>query len=127
MRRTTRAAKAGNGLGNGKSGRALPDRVVRDLVRRILEVTTPIRIILFGSAARGTMGKESDVDLLVVVPTGMPRIHTAQKIYGNMTGVGVSKDIVVVTQRDVTDYGDDPFTIIHSAVKEGRVIYGAPP
>ncbi len=36
------------------------------IIRRIVEVAKPEKIILFGSAARDTMGPNSDVDLLVV-------------------------------------------------------------
>jgi len=36
------------------------------VIRRIVEIAQPEKIILFGSAARGEMGPHSDVDLLVV-------------------------------------------------------------
>jgi len=46
-----------------------PDPVLLDeLVRRTVEAVQPRRIILFGSAARGTMGPQSDLDVLVVMP-----------------------------------------------------------
>ncbi|MBF0125493.1 MAG: nucleotidyltransferase domain-containing protein [Magnetococcales bacterium] len=47
------------------------------MVRRIVEVTHPLRIILFGSAARGKMGADSDLGLLVVIPNGVHRRQTA--------------------------------------------------
>ena len=48
-----------------------PDpKILDDLVRRIVEVAHPRQIILFGSAARGDMGPQSDIDVLVVVPDG---------------------------------------------------------
>ena len=51
-----------------------PDpQIIDDLVRRIVEVVHPRRIILFGSAARGDMGPDSDIDILVVVPDGTHR------------------------------------------------------
>jgi predicted nucleotidyltransferase len=37
-----------------------------EIIRRIVEVAAPERIILFGSAARGEMGPNSDLDLLVI-------------------------------------------------------------
>ena len=50
-----------------------PDpKILDDLVRRIVEVAHPRQIILFGSAARGDMGPQSDIDVLVVVPDGTP-------------------------------------------------------
>ena len=41
-------------------------RVLREVVRRVVEAAEPDRIILFGSAARGQMGRDSDLDLLVI-------------------------------------------------------------
>jgi predicted nucleotidyltransferase len=43
--------------------RGLPDpKVLADIVRRIVDASDPERIILFGSAARGQMGPNSDLD-----------------------------------------------------------------
>jgi predicted nucleotidyltransferase len=48
--------------------RALPQQVVDEIVRRVLSVCKPDRIILFGSAATGGMTRDSDIDLLIVEP-----------------------------------------------------------
>jgi len=54
------------------------DQVLLDeIVRRVVEVAHPDRIILFGSAARGDMGPDSDVDLLVVKSGALNRLHLA--------------------------------------------------
>jgi predicted nucleotidyltransferase len=51
-----------------------PDpKILNDLVRRIVEIAQPRRIILFGSAVRDDMRPDSDIDILVVVPDGTPR------------------------------------------------------
>ena len=40
--------------------------LLQEVVRRVLKVAQPERIILFGSAATGRMTPDSDIDLLVV-------------------------------------------------------------
>jgi predicted nucleotidyltransferase len=45
---------------------AVDEALLNEIVRRVLSVTHPERIILFGSAATGQMTKDSDIDLLVV-------------------------------------------------------------
>lgn len=40
--------------------------VLNEVVRRVLAVAKPERIILFGSAAAGQMTNDSDIDLLIV-------------------------------------------------------------
>jgi len=49
------------------------DPVLSEVVRRLSEVYHPLRIYLFGSAARGDAGPDSDYDIMVVVPDDAPR------------------------------------------------------
>ena len=103
-----------------------PDpKKIDELVRRIVEVAHPLRIILFGSAARGAMGPHSDLDVLVVMPDGIHRRKTAQEIYRRLWGFGFAKDIVVVTESDLRKYGDNFSLIYYPALREGREIYVA--
>ena len=103
-----------------------PDpRAIDELVRRIVEAVHPRRIVLFGSAARGEMGPNSDLDVLVIMPDGTHRRKTAQEIYRRMWGFGFAKDIVVVTESDVREYGMNPYLIIKNALEEGRELYHA--
>ena len=50
-----------------KHGKPNP-AVLADIVARVVRAIQPQKIVLFGSAARGTMGRDSDIDLLVVRP-----------------------------------------------------------
>ena len=103
-----------------------PDREILDtLVKRILETAQPLRIILFGSAAEGRMGPDSDLDVLVIMQDGTHRRRTAQRVYRCLSGIGVPKDIVVVTQSDVRKYGDKPSLVLFSALRKGKELYHA--
>ena len=53
-------------MGGQKAVGQVRQEVLDEVVRRIVEVAQPEKIILFGSAVRGEMGPNSDVDLLVV-------------------------------------------------------------
>lgn len=103
-----------------------PDaHIINDLVQRIVETVHPRRIILFGSAARGEMGEESALDVVVVMPNGTHRRKTAQEIYRHMWGFGCAKDIVVVTESDLLAYGGNSSMILKNALEEGRELYHA--
>ena len=103
-----------------------PDsQIIEELVQRIVEAVHPLRIILFGSAARGEMGTDSDLDVLVIMPDGTHRRKTTQEIYRHMWGFGVAKDIVVVTESDLQAYGHNPYMILKNALEEGRELYHA--
>jgi len=108
------------------SDRGGPDeRVLKELVRRIAESVQPRRIVLFGSAARGEMGPSSDLDVLVVMPDGVHRRKTAQAICRSLSGLGVAKDVVVVTETDVREHRDNPSLVLCPALRHGKELYNA--
>ncbi len=94
-----------------------------EVVRRVVEIADPDRIILFGSAARGQAGPDSDLDLLVIKSDVAHRGHLEQEIYLNFFGLGVPVDVIVVTPEDIERYGNKVGTIIGPALQEGREIY----
>jgi predicted nucleotidyltransferase len=94
-----------------------------ELVRRIVEAVHPLKIILFGSAARGEMGPDSDVDVMVVMPEGVNHIDTAGYLYTQFRGLGFGVDIIVATPREIEQYQDDIALIYYDVVREGREIY----
>jgi predicted nucleotidyltransferase len=99
--------------------------LLNEMVRRIVEVAKPLRIILFGSQAREDARPESDVDLLVVMPDGVHRRQTARQIFRALRGMGVPKDIVVATEQDLLDFAHEPSLVIAPALAEGRELYHA--
>lgn len=99
--------------------------LLADLIQRIVQTVHPRRIILFGSAARNQLGPHSDVDLLVVMPDGVHRRQTARRVYRALSGMGIPKGIVVVTESDVRRFTDEPSLVICPALKEGKELYRA--
>jgi predicted nucleotidyltransferase len=98
---------------------------VHEIVERIVEQVHPLRIILFGSVARNERGRESDVDLLVVMPEGVHKRHTAQELYRRLRGLSVPVDILVTTQADLDRHKNNPGLIYRTILQEGRVLYAA--
>jgi predicted nucleotidyltransferase len=98
---------------------------LEQLVRRIVEAVHPLRIILFGSAARGEMGTDSDVDLLVVMPEGTHRRDAAGEIYYRVRGVKLPFEVLVTTPNDLEKHRENPGLIYRTILREGRTIYAA--
>ena len=103
----------------------LDQGTLEDIVRRIVEVAQPEKIILFGSAARGSMGRNSDVDLLIL-KGGEDALDLMARIYGNLHGVGAAVDAIVAAPEDVERFKDSHALVFKPALREGRVIYEAP-
>jgi len=99
------------------------NRQLDELVRQIVLAVHPLKIVLFGSAARDQFGPHSDLDLLVVMPDGTHRRKTAQQLYRTITAVSVPFDLVVVTSGDLALHGDNPGLIYRAALAEGRTLY----
>ena len=100
-------------------------KVIKKLVHSIVNSVHPLKIILFGSAARGEIGYNSDIDVLVVMPEGVHRRHTAQLLYRQIIGLGTPFDIIVATPKDLRKYKDNIGLIYHTVLKEGKEIYAA--
>ena len=98
--------------------------VLAEVIRRVVQVAQPEKIILFGSAARGRMGPHSDLDLLVV-RAGVDALDLMGDIYLNLRGVGAAVDAIVASPDDLERYRDSYGMVIREALREGRVVYEA--
>ena len=97
--------------------------VIQAMVDRIVAKFKPEKVILFGSYARGNPTKDSDVDLLVVMPVEGSKRHKSAEIHSYIGAVGIPKDILVFTPEDVIKYGQLVGTILKPALQEGLVLY----
>ena len=93
-----------------------------DIIQRIVEVARPERIILFGSAARGEMGPNGDIDLLIVKEGGDADLRA--QIYDKLYGVGAPVDAILVSPADLERYKDSHSLVIKPALRDGIVVYG---
>ena len=107
------------------TSRPVSEELLRELVRRIVDAVHPLRIVLFGSAARGEMGAHSDLDVLVVMPDGVSRGTTTEKVYLGLAGLGFATDVVVVCRADLDAYRFDPYRVVKYALDQGRELYRA--
>ena len=103
----------------------LPKQEVLDeIIQRIVQVADPEKIILFGSAARGKMGPDSDVDLLVVVNQSNERpTKRATRAHRCLRGMGVSKDILVHTRSEIERSRYVYASLLCEILERGRVLY----
>lgn len=95
-----------------------------EVVGRVVDRVDPLRVILFGSRARGDDGPHSDVDLLVVMPDGIEdERRVTVEIRRILRDMPVAKDIVVTTPEEIERRGDLVGTVLRPALREGKVLY----
>jgi len=93
------------------------------ITERIVQRFHPLRVILFGSQARGDAGPQSDVDLLVVFSELEDKRKAAVEIRRALADLPVCKDIIVTTPQEIAERGHLVGTVLRPALKEGRVLY----
>lgn len=98
---------------------------LEEVIRRIVQTAQPDRIILFGSAARGAMGANSDIDLLVIKGGAVNRNKMLGEIYRGLRGVHVAVDVLLATPEEIEKYAHSPFLVIAPALEEGKEVYCA--
>jgi predicted nucleotidyltransferase len=94
-------------------------------IKTIVEQFHPIKIILFGSWARGSVGPDSDVDLLVVMDVEGSKRRQAVEIDLALSDRTFPLDLIVVTPEEFEKYRDVIGHILYPVVREGKVLYDA--
>ena len=101
----------------------IPRETIEEMARKIAERFHPEKIILFGSYARGDATGNSDVDLLVIAETSLPKPKRSAPMYSLLRDYPCSKDILVYTPREAEEYRDLPAALIGRAFREGVLLY----
>jgi uncharacterized protein len=94
--------------------------VIERLVRRF----HPGKIVLFGSCARNSAGEGNDLDLLVIFRelTERKRDKITQ-LMSMVSDLPVGVDYIVTTDEELEAEKEKRYSIISTAMKEGRVVY----
>lgn len=97
-----------------------------EAARRLADqASQPVKIILFGSYARGEADDASDLDLMVVereLPDKAGEYLRLRQAIGR-TGVGV--DLLLLTEQEFQRRSQVPGTTAYWAKKEGKLLYDA--
>lgn len=109
-------------LGEGVADESSRDQVPA-AVRALVAACDPVRIVLFGSRARGDARPDSDIDLLVIVDDEVePRLASRAALLA-VARLRPEVDVIVVRDSVATVEARRAGTIIRPALREGRVVY----
>ena len=96
---------------------------INDIVARIASKFNPEKIILFGSYASGTPNNDSDIDLLVIQDTDLPRHKRSFDIQKLLIGTMIPMDILVYTNNEFEKEKNEKFSFLNSAIKTSKILY----
>jgi hypothetical protein len=98
--------------------------VPSELPDAVVEYFQPSRVILFGSAARGDAGPDSDIDLLVIVDDSAPSEqltlaagYQSRRSYHRAADVIPCRDSVFRRKSRIAG------TLAYMAAKESKIVY----
>ncbi len=107
------------------SAKAIDESLIEEIVRRILRITSPDRIIMFGSAVTGEMTKDSDIDLLVLESSPGDIRKKIVRLGDVLRGLGFPMDVIVMSVDRFEESKEVIGGIANPAHKQGKVIYEA--
>jgi predicted nucleotidyltransferase len=103
----------------------IDDKMLATIVSRVREVARPDRILLFGSAARGEIGADSDVDLLILESEPRDVRKESVRIRDALRGLGVPIDVIVMQTARYEQSKEVFGGVAYPAHKHGKVLYAA--
>jgi len=97
------------------------------IVDLVVDAVQPLRVVLFGSVARGEQRAGSDLDLMVVVAEGVDRRAVGRSLYELMYlhRVLVPTQFVVTTPSGFATHKDTTGMVYRDIARDGREVYAA--
>ena len=103
----------------------IDESLIKEVVSRILQVARPRRVILFGSAATGTMTSDSDLDLLVIQDDFANEREESIRLRSSLGNIGLPVDVFAMTSNRFEETKDVIGGLAYPANKYGRIVYEA--
>ena len=105
--------------------KTIPEGLLDEVVRRLVDEFDPVRIYLFGSHAWGKPDEHSDIDLMVILASSddrpIDRMGRAQRC---LRKIAASKDILVRTLAEFERYMHLRASLEYQVKQQGVVLYG---
>src|SRR4051812_26824365 len=99
------------------------DPPVAEITRRIVQAFDPVRVVMFGSRARGEHRPDSDIDIFVEMKTDLRPADRIRAVYDLFGPRRWSMDLIVFTPEEVREHRNYRNSILRTVEAEGRVLY----
>lgn len=104
----------------------ISDNTITEIINRIADGFNPDKIVLFGSYASGNPTEDSDVDLLIIKDSSLPRPQRSIQVRKMLLGTRTPLDILVYTPKEITNGLSQPNSFIQTIFSSGKIVYEKP-
>lgn len=101
----------------------ITDSDIAWVVERIVALYDPDSIYMFGSYAKGAAHEKSDLDLLVVRPSELPRRHRGREVIAALRHTPIDVDVLFVTPDELEEEVTDHFSLLSTVMASARTLY----
>jgi predicted nucleotidyltransferase len=101
----------------------IPESTIQKAVELLKKAANPVKIILFGSYARGDVNEASDLDFLVIEKELTARRMEMVRLSDVLRPLRIPVDVLVASEKVFNEWADTPGTILYEAAREGKVLY----
>ena len=93
------------------------------IAKNLGNITNAEQVILFGSYARGDANENSDVDLLIVADSQLPRFKRTRELYKMIHPYLFGIDLLVYTPKEIVKGKESPLSFVSTVLQEGEILY----
>jgi uncharacterized protein len=102
---------------------AVPQKIQKEIIKRLVSKFAPEKIILFGSQAKGSADKHSDIDILTICPINGDRFDMMREMTSTLNEIDYAFDVIVLSSEEFEIDKQIPGTIARYASKKGKILY----
>lgn len=99
------------------------ERRIQQVGVQLAEASGASRVVLFGSYARGEVTDRSDVDLMVVAESDLPRHKRAAELYKQFRPYPFGMGIVVYTPQEIEEGKKSALSFVSTVLRERKTLY----
>jgi len=107
-----------------RRNRMISTKTINSLVKIIVEEEKPEKVILFGSYSTGVPNEASDVDILIVKETNVPKPKRSHRLLRRFSSYPFNMDIIVKTPEEFEKQANIPGSFVSIIKRKGKILYG---
>jgi predicted nucleotidyltransferase len=93
------------------------------VAQRVIALYDPDEIWVFGSYAKGNQSQQSDLDLVVVKPTELPRRLRGRDVVAVLAEAAFHIDLLFLTPQEVAEELAEPYSLLSTVMPTARKVY----